>query len=75
VAIGLTAGVIVNAHDLGTLVADLARAGGCAVDLVLLEDAPPPCHGRGERRIVGTVNRTAADFQQPTGYPPRGCGS
>lgn len=41
VAIGLHAGATLDARDLGALVADLERAAGRTIDLVLLHEAPP----------------------------------
>lgn len=41
VAIGVVPGVSLTTADLGTLLADLERAAGRKVDLVLLHEAPP----------------------------------
>ena len=41
VAIGLRAGVTLEPREVGALIADLERAAGRAVDLVLLNEAPP----------------------------------
>jgi predicted nucleotidyltransferase len=42
VAVGLTTGVRLSPQDLGTLAADLERAAGQPIDLVLLDEAPAP---------------------------------
>ena len=41
VAIGLRAGVSLEPREIGALIADLERAAGRAIDLVLLDEAPP----------------------------------
>ena len=41
VAIGLRSGVTLDAHDIGGLIFELARASGREVDLVILDKAPP----------------------------------
>jgi predicted nucleotidyltransferase len=41
VAVGLAPGASLDSREIGTLVADLERAAGRDVDLVLLHEAPP----------------------------------
>ncbi len=41
VAVGLVPGAAMAPRELGSLVADLEQASGRAIDLVLLEEAPP----------------------------------
>ncbi|MGH9408504.1 MAG: type VII toxin-antitoxin system MntA family adenylyltransferase antitoxin [Vicinamibacterales bacterium] len=41
VAIGLAAGTTLDAHDVGSLISDLEHATGRAVDLLILDEAPP----------------------------------
>jgi predicted nucleotidyltransferase len=41
VAVGLLPGASLSVHEIGTLVADLEKAAGRQVDLILLEEAPP----------------------------------
>jgi hypothetical protein len=57
VAIGLTPGVLLDVRVLGTLVSDLERAAGRAVDLVLLDEAPPALAYRVFRDGVVLVER------------------
>jgi predicted nucleotidyltransferase len=42
IAVGLHPGTTYSTQALGSLIADLERAAGCRVDLVVLNDAPPP---------------------------------
>jgi predicted nucleotidyltransferase len=42
IAVGLRSGTAFSTRSLGSLIADLERAAGCGVDLVVLNDAPPP---------------------------------
>jgi hypothetical protein len=57
VAVGLEAGVAFSARDAGALVADLERASGQTVDLVLLDEAPPALAYRVFRDGVMLVDR------------------
>ena len=57
VAVGLAAGAQLSPRDLGTLVADLERAAGRPIDLVLLGDAPAPLAFRIFRDGVPLVER------------------
>jgi predicted nucleotidyltransferase len=41
-AVGLYPGSAYSTQALGSFIADLERAAGCRVDLVVLNDAPPP---------------------------------
>ncbi len=64
VAIGLTSGVPMSARDIGALVADLERAAGRTVDLVLLRDAPPSLAYRIFRDGVTVLERDHSAFAQ-----------
>jgi len=57
VAIGLMPGVLLDVRALGTLVSDLERAAGRAVDLVLLDEAPPALAYRVFRDGVALAER------------------
>jgi len=57
VAVGLSAGTTLQAHEAGALVADLERAAGRTVDLVVLNDAPPALAYRVFRDGVTLVER------------------
>jgi hypothetical protein len=57
VALGLTPGVAFSVRDLGTLAADLERAAGRPIHLVLLADAPPALAFRIFRDGVTLVER------------------
>ena len=57
VAVGLAAGVSLDARETGTLVADLERAVGRPVDLVFLHEAPPALAYRVFRDGVTLVER------------------
>jgi predicted nucleotidyltransferase len=57
VAVGLTAGARLSPRDVGTLVADLERAAGRPIDLVLLDEAPAPLAFRIFRDGVTLVER------------------
>lgn len=57
IAVGLTAGVALSPQDLGALIADLERATGRPVDLVLLDEAPAPLAYRIFRDGVAIVER------------------
>ena len=41
VAVGLASSARLRALDLGNLIADLERASGCTVDVVVIDEAPP----------------------------------
>jgi hypothetical protein len=56
-AVGLTPGAVLSPRDVGTLIADLERAAGRTIDLVLLDDAPPPLAFRIFRDGVTLVDR------------------
>jgi predicted nucleotidyltransferase len=62
VAVGLAAGVSLDARETGTLVADLERAAGRAVDLVFLHEAPPALAYRIFRDGVTLVERDHRAF-------------
>ena len=57
VAIGLRRGASLSLHEVGMLVADLERAAGRRVDLVLLDEAPPAIAYRVFRDGVTLVDR------------------
>jgi predicted nucleotidyltransferase len=62
VAVGLTAGVSLDARETGALVADLERAAGRAVDLVFLHEAPPALAYRIFRDGLTLVERDHRAF-------------
>jgi predicted nucleotidyltransferase len=57
IAVGLQQGVSLTTRDIGSLIADLERAAGRAIDLVLLESAPPALAYRVFRDGVVLVER------------------
>ena len=57
VAVGLSAGVSLDARQTGALVADLEQAAGRRIDLVLLHEAPPALAYRVFRDGVVLVER------------------
>lgn len=62
VAVGLSSGVSLDARETGALVADLERAAGRAVDLVILNEAPPALAYRVFRDGVTLVERDHRAF-------------
>jgi len=64
VAVGLAAGVSLDARETGALIADLERAAGRRVDLVFLHEAPPALAYRifrDGRTLVERDHRAFAD--------------
>jgi len=61
IAIGLESGVVLDARDVGALVADLERAAGRPVDLVILDEAPSSLAYRafGEGTVIMERNHRA----------------
>ena len=57
VAVGLRPGVSLGTLDIGALVSDLEQAAGRAVDLVILDEAPPAVAYRVFRDGVTLVER------------------
>jgi predicted nucleotidyltransferase len=62
VAVGLAAGVSLDARETGALVADLERAAGRTVDLVFLHEAPPALAYRIFRDGLTLVERDHRAF-------------
>jgi uncharacterized protein len=62
VAVGLSSGVLLDPAEIGALVADLERASGRSVDLVILNQAPPALAYRIFRDGVTLVERDHRAF-------------
>jgi hypothetical protein len=57
IAIGLEPGAVLDVHEVGALVSDLESAAGRAVDVVLLDEAPPAVAYRVFRDGVVLLDR------------------
>jgi predicted nucleotidyltransferase len=62
IAVGLAAGASLDAQETGALIADLERAAGRTIDLVLLDEAPPALAYRIFRDGLTLVERDHRAF-------------
>jgi hypothetical protein len=57
VAVGLEPGALLGTREIGALVSDLEQAAGRPVDLVILNEAPPPVAYRAFRDGIPIITR------------------